>query len=91
MDENPGTGRKLIKAHSQYDSFSCLPAWAQKTLSLHQADQREYGYSLTELEQAGTHDPYWNAAQREMLKTGKMQGYMRMYWGKKILEWSKTP
>jgi deoxyribodipyrimidine photo-lyase len=81
----------FVRYNNQYDSFSSLPAWAQKTLSLHQADQREYGYSLTELEQAATHDPYWNTAQQEMMKTGKMQGYMRMYWGKKILEWSKTP
>jgi deoxyribodipyrimidine photo-lyase len=50
-----------------------------------------YGYSLDELERAAAHDPYWNAAQQEMMKTGKMQGYIRMYWGKKILEWSKTP
>jgi len=48
-------------------------------------------YSLPEFEQARTHDPYWNAAQREMVLTGKMHGYMRMYWGKKILEWSPSP
>lgn len=81
----------FVRYNDQYDSFSSLPAWAIKTLSLHQADQREYGYPLAELEQAATHDPYWNAAQREMVKSGKMQGYMRMYWGKKILEWSKNP
>jgi deoxyribodipyrimidine photo-lyase len=81
----------FVRYNDHYDTFKSLPAWAQKTLALHQADQREYGYSLDELEQAATHDPYWNAAQQEMMKTGKMQGYMRMYWGKKILEWSKTP
>jgi deoxyribodipyrimidine photo-lyase len=48
-------------------------------------------YSRTELESGRTHDPYWNAAQREMVLTGKMHGYMRMYWGKKILEWSSSP
>jgi len=81
----------FVRYNDHYDTFASLPAWAQKTLALHQADQREYGYSLDELERAATHDPYWNAAQQEMMKTGKMQGYMRMYWGKKILEWSKTP
>ncbi len=81
----------FVRYNDHYDSFASLPSWAQKTLALHQVDQREYGYSLNELERAATHDPYWNAAQREMMKTGKMQGYMRMYWGKKILEWSRTP
>ena len=80
----------FVRYNKDYDSYSAIPAWAQKTLALHQADQREYGYSLAELEQAKTHDPYWNAAQQEMIKSGKMQGYLRMYWGKKILEWSKT-
>jgi deoxyribodipyrimidine photo-lyase len=81
----------FVRYNDRYDTFASLPAWAQKTLAQHQADLREYGYSPDELEQAATHDPYWNAAQQEMMKTGKMQGYMRMYWGKKILEWSKTP
>ena len=81
----------FVRYNDHYDSFASLPAWAQKTLALHQADQREFGYSPAELERAATHDPYWNTAQQEMVKTGKMQGYMRMYWGKKILEWSKTP
>ena len=81
----------FVRFHDQYDSFASLPAWAQKTLLLHQGDQREYVYSAADLERAATHDPYWNAAQQEMVKTGKMQGYMRMYWGKKILEWSPTP
>jgi deoxyribodipyrimidine photo-lyase len=81
----------FVRYNDHYDTFKSLPAWAQKTLALHQADQREYGYSLDELERSATHDPYWNAAQQEMMKTGKMQGYMRMYWGKKILEWGKTP
>jgi len=81
----------FVHYNDHYDSFASLPLWAQKTLSHHQADQREYGYLPDELERAATHDPYWNAAQREMMKSGKMQGYMRMYWGKKILEWSKTP
>lgn len=75
----------------QYDSIDCLPEWAQKTLARHHKDQRTYLYSRKQLETAQTHDPYWNAAQLEMVKTGKMHGYMRMYWGKKVLEWNKTP
>lgn len=75
----------------EYDNFDSLPAWARNTLNLHGPDKREYIYSLKEFEQATTHDPYWNAAQQEMIITGKMHGYMRMYWGKKILEWSKSP
>ena len=68
-----------------------MPPWALKTLAAHAADPRPALYSRTELEGARTHDPYWNAAQNEMRITGKMHGYMRMYWGKKILEWSHTP
>lgn len=74
-----------------YDSFAGFPAWAQKTLQAHRADPREYVYTREEFEQAKTHDALWNTAQREMVQTGKMHGYMRMYWAKKILEWSATP
>jgi deoxyribodipyrimidine photo-lyase len=74
-----------------YDSFRSIPDWAKRTLKAHQRDKREYVYSQEELEEARTHDPYWNAAQKEMLVTGKMHNYMRMYWGKKILEWSPSP
>jgi deoxyribodipyrimidine photo-lyase len=82
----------FIFYNEKYDSFEgAIPPWAQKTLKAHQRDKRPYLYSLEELETAETHDPYWNAAQKEMVVTGKMHGYMRMYWGKKILEWSKTP
>jgi deoxyribodipyrimidine photo-lyase len=78
--------------NEKYDSFEgAIPAWAQKTLKAHRRDKRPYLYSLEELEAAETHDPYWNAAQKEMLFAGKMHGYMRMYWGKKILEWSNSP
>ncbi|MFB0502125.1 MAG: deoxyribodipyrimidine photo-lyase [Candidatus Bathyarchaeia archaeon] len=77
--------------NQNYDSFDGLPEWAKKTLKEHEKDPREYIYSLEELENAETHDPYWNAAHEEMKINGKMHGYMRMYWGKKILEWSKTP
>ncbi len=74
-----------------YDSIDCLPDWSTKTLREHEGDPREHIYSLEEFEAAETHDPYWNAAQTQMVITGKMHGYMRMYWGKKILEWSPSP
>jgi deoxyribodipyrimidine photo-lyase len=74
-----------------YDRYeSAVPAWAQKTLNDHIRDKRPYVYSFEQFEQADTHDPYWNAAQMEMIITGKMHNYMRIYWGKKIIEWSKT-
>jgi deoxyribodipyrimidine photo-lyase len=73
-----------------YDDFTCLPAWARATLQKHRSDARPHRYSRTQLEDAETHDPYWNAAMREMRYTGYMHNYMRMYWGKKILEWSET-
>ncbi|HUT79934.1 MAG TPA: deoxyribodipyrimidine photo-lyase [Candidatus Bathyarchaeia archaeon] len=79
--------------NSGYDKFESLnlPNWAFETLDVHTKDKREYIYSLNEFEEAQTHDPYWNAAQKEMVNTGKMHNYMRMYWGKKILEWTETP
>jgi len=81
----------FVHYNTLYDSFLSLPQWAKKTLKAHARDQRSYLYSLKELENAQTHDIYWNAAQREMVVTGKMNGYMRMYWGKKIIEWTKSP
>jgi deoxyribodipyrimidine photo-lyase len=77
--------------NSDYDKFSGFPAWAQKTLTEHQEDRREYLYSFDQLEKAQTHDPLWNAAQLEMVNKGKMHGYLRMYWAKKILEWTPSP
>jgi len=77
--------------NEDYDNLDCLPEWAQKTLNKHRKDNREYTYSFEEFENARTHDPYWNAAQKEMMFTGKMHGYMRMYWGKKIIEWTSDP
>ncbi len=77
--------------NKSYASFEGLPNWAKLTLNKHIADSREYLYTIEELENAETHDVYWNAAQDQMRITGKMHGYMRMYWGKKILEWTKTP
>jgi deoxyribodipyrimidine photo-lyase len=76
---------------NKYDAFDCIPQWAQKTLARHEKDKREHIYTRKQLEDAQTHDEYWNAAMREMRYTGFMHNYMRMYWGKKIIEWSKTP
>jgi len=81
----------FVNYNENYDSLRCLPGWAYDTLKEHEDDEREYLYSKKEFEEARTHDPYWNAAQKEMLKTGKMHGYMRMYWGKKIMEWTGSP
>lgn len=77
--------------NEQYDTLRGLPDWAYSTLKNHENDRREYNYSKEELEKAKTHDRYWNAAQKEMILAGKMHGYLRMYWGKKILEWTETP
>jgi deoxyribodipyrimidine photo-lyase len=80
----------FVRYNDHYESFEGIPSWAQKTLKLHEADPRPVVYTRDELEGAETHDPYWNAAQQEMVVKGKMHGYMRMYWGKKIIEWSRT-
>ncbi len=74
-----------------YASYDALPDWARKTLDRHRNDPREVCYRRDQLESAATHDRYWNAAQKEMVATGKMHNYMRMYWGKKVIEWSPSP
>jgi len=74
-----------------YDSFDAVPAWARRTLADHESDNRETLYTRAQLEAAATHDRYWNAAQTEMVRTGFMHNSMRMYWGKKVLEWKRTP
>jgi deoxyribodipyrimidine photo-lyase len=76
--------------NEKYDSTECFPSWALNTLREHRNDRREYNYDRDTLEKAGTHDRLWNAAQTEMVLTGKMHGYMRMYWAKKILEWTSS-
>jgi deoxyribodipyrimidine photo-lyase len=83
----------FVHYNSNYDQAltKILPDWAIKELDRHRIDERPYIYALEALEQGTTHDPYWNAAQKEMVLTGFMHGTMRMYWGKKIIEWSKTP
>jgi deoxyribodipyrimidine photo-lyase len=77
------------KGYDRYDQ--AVPGWAKQTLDDHRGDERSYLYSAETLEAAETHDPYWNAAQMEMMLTGRMHNYMRMYWGKKIIEWSPDP
>jgi deoxyribodipyrimidine photo-lyase len=74
-----------------YNSFEGFPDWGKETLNKHRNDEREFLYSASDFENAGTHDNLWNAAQLEMMRRGKMHGYMRMYWAKKILEWSESP
>lgn len=74
-----------------YDRYAGCPQWARDSLARHAADKRTYVYTLQQLEAADTHDPLWNAAQIEMNKTGRMHGYLRMYWAKKILEWTASP
>ena len=74
-----------------YDRLDAAPDWSRLTHEKHRNDPRQYLYSPSDFEQASTHDPLWNAAQREMVTTGKMHGFLRMYWAKKILEWTETP
>lgn len=74
-----------------YDSIESAPDWAHRTLAKHAHDQRPVVYSRKQLERAETHDHLWNAAQLQMLHAGWMHNYMRMYWAKKILEWSPSP
>jgi len=75
----------------EYDRFEALPEWAQKTLAAHAADPRPYCYDREAFAAAATHSALWNAAERQLLREGRIHGYMRMYWAKKILEWSGTP
>ena len=72
------------------DSLASLPAWVQKTMRDHIDDERQFTYSLEQLEQGETHDELWNAAQREMVETGEMHNYVRMLWGKNVIAWSPT-
>lgn len=86
-----GLSQNFALFEERYRSFSVLPGWAAKTLADHADDIRPDLLSRKQFENAESHDPYWNAAQVEMVETGYMHNYMRMYWGKKILEWSASP
>jgi deoxyribodipyrimidine photo-lyase len=80
----------FCRYNPNYDNLKCAEPWARRTLDEHARDEREYLYSERQLENAETHDPLWNAAQRQMVVTGWMYGYLRMYWAKKILEWTRS-
>ena len=84
-------GFNMCSRRDDYADYDSLPFWARKTLEEHAPGPREYVYSLDELEAAATHDELWNACQRELLEEGRIHNYLRMLWGKKILEWSRTP
>lgn len=84
-------GLNFCSLRQDYDEFGSLPAWALKTLGRHACDEREHEYTLEEFEGANTHDALWNAAQTQLLREGCMHNYLRMLWGKKILEWSPLP
>jgi deoxyribodipyrimidine photo-lyase len=77
--------------NKNYDSFNGFHDWAKTSLNEHRKDERDFNYTFKDFELARTHEDLWNAAQMEMVKSGKMHGYMRMYWAKKILEWSISP
>lgn len=84
-------GYNMCSRSSGYDRYDSLPAWARQTLAEHADDPRETVYTLNEFETAQTHDPLWNAAQRQLVREGRIHNYLRMLWGKKVLEWSASP
>jgi len=84
-------GYNMCSQRADYDQYESLPAWAQETLAEHANDPRPRVYTLEQLQQSRTHDPLWNAAQRQLVREGRMHNYLRMLWGKKILEWSPSP
>jgi deoxyribodipyrimidine photo-lyase len=84
-------GYNRCARQSDYDRFESLPDWARKTLEDHESDPRPYRYSLDQLKAADTHDDLWNAAQTQLVREGRIHNYLRMLWGKKILEWSSSP
>jgi deoxyribodipyrimidine photo-lyase len=80
----------FVKFNSHYDQLAGAEPWARRTLEEHRRDEREHLYTARHLENAATHDTLWNAAQQQMVVTGWMHGYLRMYWAKKILEWTRS-
>lgn len=84
-------GLNSCQMRNDYDQFESLPAWALKTLRLHARDERSHVYTLEQFERAKTHDPLWNAAQTQLVREGRIHNYVRMLWGKKILEWTRSP
>lgn len=84
-------GYNMTSHRNDYDRYESLPDWAQKTLGKHLSDPRQYVYSPDAFAEARTHDPLWNAAQTQLLREGRIHNYLRMLWGKKILEWTASP
>lgn len=80
----------MTRFNAEYDSLDALPPWVHKTMRDHASDERQYLYSLEQLEAGETHDELWNAAQREMVRTGEMHNYVRMLWGKNVIAWSPS-
>ena len=84
-------GFNMCRLQKDYDQYGSLPGWALKTLHDHKKDPRPYLYSPDVFERAGTHDALWNAAQTQLLEEGRIHNYLRMIWGKKILQWTASP
>ena len=84
-------GFNMCSRRKDFDRYESLPEWAQTTLRIHQSDPRPIVYDFDQMRNAETHDQLWNAAQNQLTSTGRMHNYLRMLWGKKILEWSETP
>jgi len=84
-------GFNMCWQRPDHDRYASLPDWARRTLKEHQKDHRRYLYSLEQFETAQTHDRLWNAAQTELIREGRIHNYLRMLWGKKILEWTRRP
>jgi len=84
-------GYNMTAQRDDYANYGSLPEWARTTLEQHAADRREHVYTLEDFERARTHDPLWNAAQTQLVREGKIHNYLRMLWGKKVFEWSRTP
>jgi deoxyribodipyrimidine photo-lyase len=84
-------GFNMADRRPDSEQFESLPRWAVDTLEAHASDARRYTYTLDQFREASTHDPLWNAAQRQLLTEGRLHNYLRMLWGKKILEWTASP
>jgi deoxyribodipyrimidine photo-lyase len=84
-------GYNMAAHREDFERYESLPAWAQATLAKHESDPRPHLYSRAQLEAGETHDELWNAAQGQLREEGRIHNYLRMLWGKKVLEWSPSP
>jgi len=84
-------GYNMAWQRPDYADFNSLPDWARQTLEEHEDDPRDHVYTLAEFERGATHDPLWNAAQTQLIREGRIHNYLRMLWGKKILQWTGSP